>query len=118
MTRFVPKVKAQSVYGITATPNVYRVVGDYHEFVVNVRAMTDDARAIEEAMNEALREDFQGIEVRVESEGGGGYLYTPRDSRLVKLASETLNEVGLEAESWRWPAQAMQGTSHHSALRQ
>ncbi len=97
MTRFVPKVKAQSVYGITATPNVYRVVGDYHEFVVNVRAMTDDARAIEEAMNEALREDFQGIEVRVESEGGGGYLYTPRDSRLVKLASETLNEVGLEA---------------------
>ncbi|GAB6946022.1 M20/M25/M40 family metallo-hydrolase [Vulcanisaeta sp. JCM 16161] len=97
LTRFVPRVKAQSVYGITATPNVYRVVGDYHEFVVNVRAMTDDTKAIEEAMNEALREDFQGIEVRVESEGGGGYLYTPRDSRLVKLASEVLNELGLEA---------------------
>ncbi|MGC9153985.1 MAG: M20/M25/M40 family metallo-hydrolase, partial [Vulcanisaeta sp.] len=29
LTRFVPRVKAQSVYGITATPNVYRVVGEY-----------------------------------------------------------------------------------------
>ena len=97
LTRFVPKVKAQSVYGVTATPNVYRFVGDYHEFVINVRAMTDDARAIEEAMVEALREDFQGIEVKVEGEGGGGYLYTPRDSRLVKLAGEVLGELGVEA---------------------
>ncbi|WP_188602503.1 M20/M25/M40 family metallo-hydrolase [Vulcanisaeta souniana] len=97
LTRFVPRVKAQSVYGVTATPNVYRVVGDYHEFVINVRAMTDDAKAIEETMNEALKEDFQGIEVKVEGEGGGGYLYTPRDSRLVSLASEVLGELGLEA---------------------
>ncbi len=99
LTRFVPRVKAQSVYGVTATPNVYRVVGDYHEFVINVRAMTDDARAIEEAMGDVLREDFQGgVEVRVEGEGGGGgYLYTPRGSRLVRLASEMLAELGLEA---------------------
>ncbi len=76
LTRFVPRIKAQSVYGVTATPNVYRVVGDYHEFVINVRAMTDDAKAIEEAMSDALREDFQGIEVRVEGEGGGGGTYT------------------------------------------
>ncbi|MGC8606941.1 MAG: M20/M25/M40 family metallo-hydrolase [Vulcanisaeta sp.] len=97
LTRFVPRVKAQSIYGVTATPNVYRVVGDHHEFMINIRAMNDDAKAIEEAMIDALMEDFQGIEVKVESEGGGGYLYTPRDSRLVKTASEVLSELGLEA---------------------
>lgn len=97
LTRFVPRVKAQSVFGVTAVPNVYRLVGDCHEVIINVRAMTDDAKAIEEAMIDVLREDFQGIEVKVESEGGGGYLYTPRDSGLVKTASEVLSELGLEA---------------------
>ncbi|MGC9153078.1 MAG: M20/M25/M40 family metallo-hydrolase [Vulcanisaeta sp.] len=96
LTRFVPRVKAQSVFGVTAVPNVYRLVGDRHEVIINVRAMTDDAKAIEEAVINALREDFPDLEVRVEGEGGG-YLYTPRDSRLVRLASEVLTELGLDA---------------------
>ena len=96
LSRVSPKVKAQSIYGVTATPNVYRFAGGFHEFVINVRAMTDDPSAIREAMIEAIQDYFQDLEVDVKAEGGVGYLNTPRNSKLVTTAMEVLRKLGVE----------------------
>ncbi|MCG2892076.1 MAG: M20/M25/M40 family metallo-hydrolase [Vulcanisaeta sp.] len=96
LSRVSPRVKAQSIYGVTATPNVYRLAGGFHEFVINVRAMTDDPSAIREAMIEAIQDYFQDVEVDVRAEGGVGYLNTPRNSKLVTTAMEVLRKLGVE----------------------
>ena len=96
LSRVNPKVKAQSIYGVTATPNVYRFADGFHEFVINVRAMTDDPLAIREAMMESVQDYLQDIEVDVRAEGGVGYLNTPRDSKLVTTAMEVLRKLGVE----------------------
>ncbi|MCG2879988.1 MAG: M20/M25/M40 family metallo-hydrolase [Vulcanisaeta sp.] len=96
LSRVSPRVKAQSIYGVTATPNVYRLAGGFHEFVINVRAMTDDPSAIREAMIEAVQDYFQDVEVDVRAEGGVGYLNTPRNSKLVTTAMEVLRKLGVE----------------------
>jgi len=96
LSRVSPRVKAQSIYGVTATPNVYRLAGGFHEFVINVRAMTDDPSAIRGTMIEAIQDYFQDIEVDVRAEGGVGYLNTPRDSKLVTTAMEVLRKLGVE----------------------
>jgi len=93
LTRISLEPDFPSVYGITATPNVYAFTGSKHIIEVDVRAPLKSGDKLEEAVKE-LVEDLQ-LGVRARVSGGGGYLNTPRSSRLVSKAVKTLEKLGL-----------------------
>ena len=93
LTRLLIKTERYSEYGISITPNVYKVEDGKHKLVLDVRAMLMNKEPIEESVREALRELGEDVEFRV-IDGGGGYLYTPRDSELVKSFEKVLTELG------------------------
>ncbi len=96
LSRITPGGLLYSDFGVTSTPNVYRREGRWHEVVVDIRAMTGDRRVVEERVLQALEEVIGGgVAWEAEVVGGGGYLYTPSDSRLARLALETNKALGL-----------------------
>ncbi|MCE4602834.1 MAG: M20/M25/M40 family metallo-hydrolase [Desulfurococcales archaeon] len=94
LTRPVVETLHYSDYGVTATPNIYRVVDDWHEVVIDVRAMAE-SRSVLEAYTRIIDEVLGDVEAEVEVRGGGGYLYTPAGSRLVTLALSVNRGLGL-----------------------
>ncbi len=99
LTRLQMGLELFSEYGVTATPNVYRLEGGWHVFDIDVRAMTASRDLVEEAAYRALREFMpKSLEWSIEVTGGGGYLYTPRGSRLVELALRINSSLGLSGE--------------------
>lgn len=99
LSRITPTGLLYSDYGVTATPNVYRLEGGWHEVVVDVRAMTGDRSVVEEAVARSLEESLGSrVEWEYRVEGGGGYLYTPRSAELVRLALAINTSLGLPGE--------------------
>ncbi len=89
------QVKGYSSYGVTATPNYYRSFEGTHEVLLDLRAISDDAESVKAAVRQAV-EDYVGEGVEVAIESHGGYLLTPRDSRLVNEALVVLRSLGVE----------------------
>lgn len=85
-----------SDYGVTVNPNVYEYSEGLHAVIFDIRAMLTGAenvrRALDPVVSEALEEG--GLEVT----GGAGYLYTPRDAHLVRLATGINAALGLDPE--------------------
>ncbi len=99
LTRPPLRVELVSEYGVTATPNVYRVEGGWHVFDIDLRAMTMDRGAVEEALARVLEEVMpRGLGWELEVSGGQGYLYTPRSAPLVELALRVNRGLGLSGE--------------------
>ncbi|MEB3764850.1 MAG: M20/M25/M40 family metallo-hydrolase [Desulfurococcales archaeon] len=99
----VPLVRAPiptekySDYGVSINPNYYTFKEDYHELVLDIRAMTTDKDKIQEILEEILENNLDN-EYTLTVTGGKGYLYTDKDSLLVRKASETNKLLGLDPE--------------------
>jgi len=99
LTRLQVEGAGFSEYGVTATPNVYRLEGGWHEVVLDVRAMLLEKTPVARAVEEALAEVMPGeAEWRVEVEGGGGYLRSRRSDWLVRTALDVNKSLGLPGE--------------------
>ncbi|BAA80922.1 hypothetical protein APE_1917 [Aeropyrum pernix K1] len=99
LSRITPGRLLYSDYGVTATPNVYRLAEGWHEVIVDVRAMTGDPAAVDEAVARSLEESLGSrVEWEYRVTGGGGYLYTPSSAELVKLALRVNQSLGLPGE--------------------
>ncbi len=81
-----------SVYGINVLPNLYWGDGEHH-MKVDIRAMTHDAAAIEEAAKEVLDEFVPEASMKVLA--GEGCLITKENCALVKLAKEVAMTLGI-----------------------
>ena len=95
VSRMSLRAVSPSAYGVTVTPNVYRRLGDVHEVVLDVRAMTTDAGEVRRAVLDSLGASGVDGEVEVEVEVHGGYLSTDEGSRIVSLAKEALASLGV-----------------------
>ena len=94
ITRISVDLDFPSIYGITATPNVYSFTGYKHVLEIDVRAPLKDHVKLERVARQ-LVEDLQlGVSIKVS--GGGGYLNTPRTSKIVSRAVRTLKRLGLK----------------------
>ncbi len=99
LTRLQVQGVGFSEYGVTATPNVYRLHGGWHELVLDVRAMTTRKTEVVRAVEEALTEVLPGeAEWQVEASGGGGYLNSKRSDWLVTAALRINKEIGLPGD--------------------
>ena len=97
VTRLSVEQDFPSIYGITATPNIYYSTSSRHIFEIDLRAPLKDREKLEKAVR-SIAEDLPGdIVIRVS--GGGGYLNTPRSSRIVSKALKTLERIGLEGRA-------------------
>ncbi|MEB3788925.1 MAG: M20/M25/M40 family metallo-hydrolase [Desulfurococcales archaeon] len=99
----VPLVRAPiptekySDYGVSINPNYYTFKGEYHELVLDIRAMTTDKDKIQEILEEILENNLDN-EYTLIVTGGKGYLYTDRNSILVRKASAINKLLGLDPE--------------------
>ncbi|MEM2552045.1 MAG: M20/M25/M40 family metallo-hydrolase [Sulfolobales archaeon] len=96
LTRISVELDFPSLYGVTATPNMYYTDGSKHVFEVDVRAPLKDSSKLERAVKNLL-EDLS-VRIRYRVSGGGGYLNTPRTSRIVSKALRILERMGLPAK--------------------
>lgn len=95
ITRISFKTKYFSDYGITITPNMYYEDNDYHVFEIDLRAMTMNVNRIRRKIEEILNEyDVKDVEIEVRS--GHGYLYTNKNSILVRIAKQVLEEINVK----------------------
>jgi len=94
ITRISVDLDFPSIYGITATPNVYSFTGSKHVLEIDVRAPLKDHVKLERAARQ-LVEDLQ-LDVSIKVSGGGGYLNTPRTSKIVSRSVRTLKRLGLK----------------------
>ena len=85
-----------SDYGVTINPNVYRREKGVHKLTLDIRAMTSRAETVEKTLALTLREALPDGTLTVR--GGGGYLYTSRDSRLVAESLKINADLGLPSE--------------------
>lgn len=85
-----------SDYGVTVNPNVYEYSGGWHAVVFDIRAMLRGAENVRRALEPVVSEALGGGTLEVE--GGVGYLYTPRDAPLVRLATGINAALGLDPE--------------------
>ncbi|MCE4619757.1 MAG: M20/M25/M40 family metallo-hydrolase [Desulfurococcales archaeon] len=85
-----------SDYGATVNPNVYRGENGAHKLILDIRAMTSSTDIVEKTLAVILRETLPDGSLSVR--GGGGYLYTSRDSRLVIEAQRINANLGLPSE--------------------
>ncbi len=92
-TRLLVRTEKYSEYGVSITPNMYKIENDKHKLVFDVRAMLMSKESIEESIREMLGELGEDAEFRV-IDGGGGYLYASRDSELVRGFGKVLGELG------------------------
>ncbi len=86
-------VEKYSDYGVTVNPNMYSLDGETHTLKLDIRAMTGDKSRVEAALENIVEEALPGARLNVA--GGKGYLYTPASARLVKLAVEANETLGL-----------------------
>lgn len=95
LTRIAVEPDYPSMYGVTATPNVYRFLGDRHIIEIDVRAPLKQRgdEKIRRYVSTVLREYLPDASYTVH--GGTGYLDTPRSSRIVKKALRVLKTLGL-----------------------
>ena len=99
----VPLVRAPiptekySDYGVSINPNCYTFKDGYHELVLDIRAMTTDKDNIQGILEEILENNLDN-EYTLTVSGGKGYLYTDRNSILVRKASEINKLLGLDPE--------------------
>ncbi len=92
LSRVVVKTRAYSEYGVSITPNMYESENNMHRVVFDIRAMSI-REDVEEAFREAVEELLPNADLKVTT-GVGGYLYTSRDSTIVKVFTEVLREHG------------------------
>lgn len=95
ITRTPIPTEKYSDYGVSINPNLYKP-GDTHRLIIDIRAMTTDTASVKESLEDTLKETLPGASLEVK--GGSGYLYTSRDARLVKIASEANSLLGLDPE--------------------
>lgn len=88
-------VEGYSDYGITVTPNTYYTTGKGYELEVDIRAMVTEENHVRHRLTQALEEN-KVPNYQLEVTSGGGFLNTPRDHWLVKLATQTNYELGLD----------------------
>ncbi|GAY25045.1 hypothetical protein ATG_02480 [Desulfurococcaceae archaeon AG1] len=96
LTRISVELDFPSLYGVTATPNMYYMDGSKHVFEVDVRAPLKDSSKLERAVKNLL-EDLS-VRIRYRVSGGRGYLNTPRTSRIVTKSLRVLERMGLPAK--------------------
>ncbi|MEZ0290235.1 MAG: M20/M25/M40 family metallo-hydrolase [Sulfolobales archaeon] len=96
LTRLLIEPDFPSVYGVTATPNVYKFDGVYHQIDIDIRAPLGLSGRVklDKYVSIILKEYLP--EALYEIHGGNGYLDTPRDSILVKRALEILERLRLK----------------------
>lgn len=98
LTRILIMPEYPSMYGVTATPNVYRFSGDKHIIEIDVRAPVkkEGYKNLREYISMILEEYLPEASYTIHS--GVGYLDTPKSSRIVKKAIKVLKELGLKPE--------------------
>ncbi len=94
LTRTPIRTEMYSDYGVTITPNILRGASDSWELVLDIRAMTPSVESICSAVEAVVTEALPGA--RVECGGGGGYLYTSKDSAIVKAALKAAERAGIK----------------------
>jgi len=85
-----------SDYGVTVNPNVYSLDDSFHKLVLDIRAMVSAREAVAGPLETVLEESLPGADLHVK--GGSGYLYTPRDARLVLEAGRVNASLGLPGD--------------------
>ncbi|MCE4629317.1 MAG: M20/M25/M40 family metallo-hydrolase [Desulfurococcales archaeon] len=85
-----------SDYGVSINPNMYEYKDGYHTVVLDIRAMLSSKDNIQVVLSQILRETLDNGKLEVT--GGGGYLYTSRDARIVKIAARANASLGLNPE--------------------
>ncbi|MEM1610512.1 MAG: M20/M25/M40 family metallo-hydrolase [Sulfolobales archaeon] len=93
ITRISTEMDFPSIYGITATPNVYSFTESKHVLEIDVRAPLKDHSRLERVVKQII-EDLE-LDLKVSVSGGGGYLNTHKSSRIVAKAFKTLEKIGL-----------------------
>ncbi len=83
-----------SDYGVSITPNILEGDGKYWRLYLDIRAMSKDEAPICSAIEEVLANALP--EAKIRCKGESGYLYTPRDARIVKEALEAAEKVGIK----------------------
>ena len=84
-----------SVYGVTATPNIYRYINDTHVIEIDVRApLKKGVDPLKKYVSSIVREYLPSASFSVY--GGVGYLDTPRNSRIIRKAEKVLESLGIE----------------------
>ncbi len=101
ITRCPIKTDFFSEYGITATPNYYSYENEEHTLEVDIRAMTIDIKRIENSIKQVI--ENMELKAQLNVRGGAGYLYTPKDSKLVKVALTVFKEIGLKPKATELP---------------
>ncbi len=97
----VPLVRAPikpdmySDYGVSITPNLLEGDGRSWRLYLDIRAMSRDKEPICSVIEDVAANVLP--DARVKCKGGGGYLYTPMDARIVREALEVAREMGLKA---------------------
>ncbi|MCE4625440.1 MAG: M20/M25/M40 family metallo-hydrolase [Desulfurococcales archaeon] len=99
LVRTPVEAELYSDYGVTVNPNYYEHSDGVHRLILDVRAMTTDREKIEYAFNYALENSITGRRYKLRVSGGGGYLYTPPTSRIVKAATSAAKALGLPSRT-------------------
>jgi len=87
-----------SDFGITLTPNMLRPTPEGWEVYFDLRAMTIDGRAVEEALHTLMKESAPDLEYQIHVRMGPAYMQTSPKSRLVQTARKVAKQLGLEDE--------------------
>ncbi len=92
-------VDGYSDYGVSITPNVYSLEGEWHTLVLDIRAMVmreDTIRRLEGVLRGVLDENISGsVEYRLSVYGRPSYLYTPVSSEIVGAFRRVYSALGL-----------------------
>ncbi len=83
-----------SDYGVNITPNVISVEEKELTLVLDVRAMIKNTSVLKESFTKTLENTIP--KAKMEIRGKPLYLYTPKESELVRKASETLIEIDIK----------------------
>ncbi|GAB6148186.1 M20/M25/M40 family metallo-hydrolase [Stetteria hydrogenophila] len=93
LTRAPVKPGMYSDYGVSVTPNLLERAGASWRLYLDVRAMSAGVEPICEALESVAANALP--EARVKCSGGGGYLYTPPDARIVREALSVAGSLGI-----------------------
>lgn len=83
-----------SDYGVSVTPNILEGSGGSWRLYLDVRAMAGSAEPVCSAIEEVAANTLP--DARVKCGGGGGYLYTPPNARIVREALKAAGRAGLK----------------------
>ncbi len=88
-----------SDYGITICPNLlYETEGGW-EVYFDVRAMTTNQEAEEQALKNILNEKLAGIKFDFKVHMGRAFMNTPQDTRLVQTAKTVAEQLGAKSQT-------------------